>query len=153
MVFDSEDTRDEYFKRIEHDINAVEYGDAVRQASATCLGFWGSEEVLFYDCSRIMLAEIRKHIGELFCALCDVQLSSIWHTIYESARAKPRREMAATYTELGIANNNEDLLQEAENLKTTVYLGDTPPYQIVYNDIKRRGTVLDGIYRNPPRRT
>ncbi len=153
MVFDSEDTRNEYFSKVEHDINAVEYGDAVRQANTTCLGFFGSEEDLFYDCSRIMLAEVRKFVQQMFCALCDVQLSVIWQVIYESARAKPRSEMAKVYRKLGEANDNDALLQEADALKTQVCLGDTPPYELVYNDIKRRGTILDGIQRNPPRRT
>jgi hypothetical protein len=152
MVFDSEETRDMYFRHIEANLYAVEYGDALRHAGSTCLGFFGEEDDLFDDCSRIMLAEVNKFACRKFCRICDVQLSVVWHVIYNSARAKPRRDMSIVYQELGDANNNEALLEEAAALKTPVWLSDMPPYQSVYEDIKRKG-LIDGIRRNPSRGT
>jgi hypothetical protein len=145
MEFDSKDTRDEYFKRIEANLTVVEYGAALRHASTTGLGFFGSEDDLFDDCSRIMLAEVRKFACRKFCRLCDVQLCIVWHVIYNSARAKPRREMAIVYRELGQANDNKALLEEAAMLKTPVWLSDTPPYQSIYEDIKRKGLIPNAI--------
>jgi len=151
MIFDSEDTRDEYFKRIEADLLAVEFGDALRQAGTTCLGFWGSEDDLFDDCSRIMLAEVNKFVGRRFCRICDIQFSIVWHIIYNSARAKPRREMSSVCQKLG--KENRALLREAAALKTPVWLGDMPPYQSIYEEIKRKGLIPDDISRDSSRGT
>jgi hypothetical protein len=145
MEFDSENTRDAYFKRIEADLTIVEYGAALRHATTTGLGFWGSEDDLFDDCSRIMLAEVRKFACRKFCRLCDIQLSVVWHVVYNSARAKPRREMAELCRELGNTNNNEALLEEAVRFKTPVWLSDMPPYQSIYEDIKRKGLIPNAI--------
>ncbi len=148
MVFDSEESRNAYFQRIEGDLFAVEYGDAMQHANTTGQGPWMDEEQLFEDCSRIMLAEVRKYANDMnFCRLCDIQLSSIWRIIYESARAKPRSELADLYRKLGIENdnNNEALLEEADLLKTQVWLGESPPYQLIYDDIKRKGKIPDAL--------
>ena len=138
MVFDTEDTRDAYFLRVERDIYAVEYGSALAHASTVNLGFFGEEPDLFNDCSRIMLAEITKFACRRFCRLEDVHRCMVWHVLYNSARAEPRREMSIVYQELGEVKGNPALLEEAEKLKTQVVLSDMPPYQMVYEDIKRR---------------
>lgn len=139
MVFDNEASRDAYFERVEGDLFAVEYGDALRHASTTDLGFWGSEDDLFDDCSRIMLAEVNKFACRERCQIRDIQLSAMWRVLYHSARAKPRRAIAAVYEKLGQANDNKALLEEAaKNRRTPVVLGDIPPYQAVYEDVKRK---------------
>lgn len=162
MIFETNEQRDAYFQCIEADPFAVEYGDALRQAEAQ-LGPWGSEDDLFDDCSRIMLAEVNKFASSRypisrypkgFCRICDIQLSVVWHVLFNSAQAKPRRNLSIVYEELGEANDNESLMEEAAKLKTRVVLSDMPPYQMVYEDIKRKGLIPDGstfIHRNPSR--
>ncbi len=152
MIFTNEKERDAYFQRIEADPFAVEYGDALRQAEAQ-LGPWGSEDDLFDDCSRIMLAEVNKfacnRYPKGFCRICDVQLSIVWHVLFNSAQAKPRRDLSIVYEELG--KSNESLMEESAKLKTKVVLSDMPPYQMVYEDIKKKGLIPDGVHGNPSR--
>jgi len=144
MEFDNDDTRDEYFCRIETDFKAVEYGAALRHAGTVDLGFFGSEDDLFDDCSRIMLAEVNKFSGQAnWCRIRDIQFSAIWHMLYESVRSKPKNKMAKVYHDLYGSTFNEALLEESDKLRSRpIAFGESPPHQLVFQSIQRQGRMI-----------
>lgn len=142
MLFETHEAREAYFARVEADLDAVEYGDALRHAEGTQLGFFGDEDDLFDDCSRIMLAEVRKYAQRRFCRLVDVQHCLIWHALYQSARVKPGKSLAAVYRDLANNTGNQALIEEAEKLERgRRFFSDHPPYSMVYQEIQKKGVM------------
>ena len=90
-LFSDKTSRDQYFKRIEEDPQSVQYGDCVLHVLSTNLGVWGSEELLFEDCARILQAEILKKLS--LAVDCQFEEPTI-HTILHSYRFKVAMALA-----------------------------------------------------------
>lgn len=60
MAFEDEPGRSEFYRRIEENPTWVRYGTALSHARGTNIGLFGSSELLYVDCAKIMAGELRK---------------------------------------------------------------------------------------------